>query len=157
MQRHRIAPAAAASQCADLQQHASADDLCIQLFRQRACGQQGTAGGQHVIDQQYTRAAGQRTAFRKPDYRAQYMKWEDSIMTVRGDTFRIRTCGEARDGTGNITARAWCEAVVQRLPEYIDPADEAEKTPDTLGSEANKAFGRRFVITSFRWLDSDEV
>lgn len=79
------------------------------------------------------------------------------VMTVRGDTFRIRACGEARDGTGNITARAWCEAVVQRLPEYIDPADEAEKTPDTLSSEANKAFGRRFVITSFRWLDSDEV
>ena len=31
-------------------------------------------------------STGQRTALQKPNYRPQYMTWEDSIMTIRGDT-----------------------------------------------------------------------
>jgi hypothetical protein len=34
---------------------------------------------------------GQRTGFQKPNYRQQYMQWEDSIMIVRGDTTRPMT------------------------------------------------------------------
>ncbi len=78
--------------------------------------------------------------------------------TVRSDTFRIRCYGEARDGTGLVTSRAWCEAVVQRTPDFVS----AENPPETALADAgmatvNKTFGRSFVVTSFRWLNSADV
>ncbi|MBB5350478.1 hypothetical protein HNR46_000702 [Haloferula luteola] len=79
------------------------------------------------------------------------------VITVRGDTFRIRAYGESRDKADRITANAWCEAVVQRLPEYLDPVDDAYILPDDLDSEVNQKFGRRFIITSFRWLSPEEI
>jgi hypothetical protein len=80
-----------------------------------------------------------------------------SHITVRGDTFAIRCYGDATDKKdGKILARAWCEAVVQRVPDFSDPADAPEKAADSL-SPANTLFGRRFEILSFRWLASDEV
>ena len=80
------------------------------------------------------------------------------LLTARSDTFRIRAYGETRskDGT-RVIARAWCEALVQRTPAYLDPADEAWKLPLDLQNNANKIFGRRFVITSFHWLNQSEV
>lgn len=77
--------------------------------------------------------------------------------TVRSDTFVIRAYGDARDAADNITARAWCEAVVQRFPEYVDSRDEAHVAPNNLQSAANRTFGRRFEILSFRWLSSNEI
>ena len=77
--------------------------------------------------------------------------------TPRSDTFTIRGYGEARDPDGKPIATATCEAVVQRVPDYIDPADKAEVAPAALTSDANKIFGRRFQIVSFRWLNSDEI
>ena len=44
----------------------------------------------------YQVSAGQRTAMRKPSHRAQYLKWEDSIMVVRGDTMRAVTPAQRR-------------------------------------------------------------
>lgn len=80
------------------------------------------------------------------------------IATVRGDTFKIRSYGEAvaADGT-TILARAWCEAVVQRLPDFVDPADAPETVLTSLSSNTNKIFGRRFNIVSFRWLSEKEI
>ena len=76
-----------------------------------------------------------------------------SIMQARSDTFLIRGYGEARSADGKvITARAWCEAVVQRVPDYVDAADSPEVARDQLQSQANRLFGRRFVMKSFRWL-----
>lgn len=74
------------------------------------------------------------------------------IMQARSDTFVIRGYGEARSANGDqITARAWCEAVVQRVPDYMDKNDSAELPHDQL-KPINKIFGRRFIIKSFRWL-----
>lgn len=77
--------------------------------------------------------------------------------TPRSDTFTIRAYGEARDAEDKRTAVAWCEAVVQRVPEFIDPADKVEVATAALTSQANKSFGRRFQLVSFRWLTQDEI
>jgi len=77
--------------------------------------------------------------------------------TPRSDTFTIRGYGEARDAQGNVLARATCEATVQRYPEWLDPTDKVETPVSGLQSKANKNFGRRFLITSVRWLNSKEI
>jgi hypothetical protein len=79
-----------------------------------------------------------------------------SYINVRSDTFRIRAYGEKRNGN-TVVAQAWCEAVVQRVPDFIDPTDAPEKPVATLISNANKTFGRRYVIQSFRWLTPSEI
>jgi hypothetical protein len=90
-------------------------------------------------------------------------------LTARSDTFRIRGYGEVTDADGNIIAKATCEAVVQRLPEYVDPEtnpnynepwdvyDPDETDPTKNLNPMNQAFGRRFEIQSFCWLDDSEV
>ena len=78
------------------------------------------------------------------------------ILSVRDDTFTIRTYGDARDKAGNIIARTWCEATVRRTRGFVDPSDLPDITnPPT--NPANAAFGRRFEIVAFRWLSPDEV
>jgi hypothetical protein len=84
------------------------------------------------------------------------------VIAARSDTFRIRGYGEALAPDGkSVLARAWCEAVVQRKPDYIDPTNlpsERDATPAAATlSPANKAFGRRFDIISFRWLSQNEI
>ncbi len=84
------------------------------------------------------------------------------LVRVRSDTFKIRAYGESVDSRGRVQARAYCEAVVQRYPEYLDRVDEPEKevfNPSNQNqlAEVNQAFGRRFKVQSFRWLSLDEV
>jgi hypothetical protein len=80
-----------------------------------------------------------------------------SRISVRGDTFRIRGYGEARDATGReILATAWCEAVVQRVPDFVDSSDNATTDFAEL-KDVNQRFGRRYQIVSFRWLNPGEV
>lgn len=81
------------------------------------------------------------------------------ILNARSDTFLIRSYGEALSPDGKtVLAKAWCEAVVQRYPDYLDPEDKPE-TPMTASSlkPVNKIFGRRFVLKSFRWLSPNEI
>ncbi len=89
-----------------------------------------------------------------------------SSISVRGDTFLIRAYGESLEPDGGVAATAWCEAVVQRMPVYVDPADPADKLlrdpQNAPGAEsdlapANQAFGRQFEIVSFRWLNPNEI
>ncbi len=77
------------------------------------------------------------------------------IIQARSDTFVVRGYGEARSADGSrVTARARCEAVVQRLPDFVDPQDPAETSAASLKSSANRSFGRSFIIKSFRWLSN---
>ncbi len=76
--------------------------------------------------------------------------------TVRSDTFKIRAYGEALDANGNVIATAYCEAIVQRLPEFLDPANAATD-PLTALNVTNKKFGRRFETLSVRWLSKNEL
>ena len=78
-------------------------------------------------------------------------------LTPRGDTFTIRAYGDSLDAKGRVEARAWCEAVVQRMPEYLDGRDESHVKWEDLQSEANKRFGRRIELVSFRWLNPSEI
>jgi hypothetical protein len=83
-------------------------------------------------------------------------------IAARSDTFRIRSYGEALAGDGTtVVAKAWCEAIVQRMPSYTDPANAASdrlaSPTDTTLTVTNKAFGRKFQIVSFRWLSSNEI
>ncbi|MDF3058002.1 MAG: hypothetical protein K0R17_2217 [Rariglobus sp.] len=79
------------------------------------------------------------------------------VLTARSDTFRIRAYGDVRNPmTTNIEGKAWCEAIVQRLPDYVETsADDPWATPAT--NSINEKFGRRFKIVSFRWLSSSDI
>ena len=91
-----------------------------------------------------------------------YLKQQDilrplaPIMTCRGDTFTIRVYGESVNPiTGDSTGKAWCEAVVQRIPEYTDNTTAAWELPPE--DSNNDRFGRRLKVVKFRWLSGDEV
>lgn len=77
------------------------------------------------------------------------------IISGRSDTFLVRSYGTVTDPvTGDIQANAVGEAIIQRLPEFIDPADAPTVTELSV---TNQRFGRRFAVLSFRWLSSDEI
>ncbi|NNC89276.1 MAG: hypothetical protein HKN82_12520, partial [Akkermansiaceae bacterium] len=76
------------------------------------------------------------------------------VLTARSDTFVVRAYGDATNSAGRLTARAWCEAIVQRTPVPLAP-DETGLNPRHPGDDTD--FGRRFVVTSFRWLQPGEI
>ncbi len=72
------------------------------------------------------------------------LEFRDSMtpwLTTRSDTFRVRAYGDVLNpaDTTRVESIAYCEAIVQRT---------AENLP---------GFGRRFVITYFRWLGPDDI
>lgn len=77
-------------------------------------------------------------------------------MTVRSDTFTIRAYGEARDAQNRVIATAYCEAVVQRLPDPF-PGTPTAKTAGEELAMPSSVFGRQFDILSFRWLNAEEI
>lgn len=79
------------------------------------------------------------------------------ILQVRSDYFKIRACGEALDVDGKVIARAWCEALVQRTSDYLDPQDSSYQKATELVAAMNKTFGRHYEIVAFRWLSHSEI
>jgi hypothetical protein len=79
------------------------------------------------------------------------------VLFPRSDTFVIRAYGEAVNPATNATeGRAWCEAIVQRVPEYFDRSQEPEILPAEL-NQLNQIHGRRFKVVSFRWLTRSDI
>ena len=78
-------------------------------------------------------------------------------LSPRSDTFRIRGYGAATDAAGRVVAEAWCEAIVQRLPEYVETIEASETPADSLQRPVNQRFGRRFAVVSFQWLPREAV
>ena len=78
------------------------------------------------------------------------------VMSVRSDSFLIRAYGEKTDSTGKVVAKTWCEAIIQRSAQFVDPSDQPEKAYNSI-STVSKNFGRRFDIVSFRWLSPSEA
>ncbi|BCU79709.1 hypothetical protein [Luteolibacter sp. LG18] len=77
------------------------------------------------------------------------------FLTVRSDTFRIQTYGEARDSAGKLLASARCEAIVQREPQWVGGG--LEPTAKPAAGSMEERFGRTFRVVSFRWMTSDEI
>lgn len=76
-----------------------------------------------------------------------------ALMTVRGDTFRIRSYGKSTVGlAGGESAEAWCEAIVQRTAIPVATNDDIID-PDV----STFPFGRQFQVISIRWLTKDEI
>lgn len=79
------------------------------------------------------------------------------VLFPRSDTFVIRSYGEAvNPATGATEGRAWCEATVQRVPEYFDKTQPEETAPAYL-NPLNQRYGRRFKVISFRWLTRSDI
>ncbi len=95
-------------------------------------------------------------------------------LSARSDTFRIRAYGDrvATPGNGGgveiPTARVWCEAIVQRVPEPLEPLDasvsdernliqSADDVEAFYRSKGRPYFGRRFRVVSFRWLREEDL
>ncbi|MDE0827551.1 MAG: hypothetical protein OSA48_12200, partial [Akkermansiaceae bacterium] len=97
------------------------------------------------------------TAWGVPGYLTQgdVLQVVGSTLTARSDTFMIRAYGESVDVEGNVQARAWCEATVQRTPEPINP-DAAGLNP-AKSDPGEIDYGRRFRLVSFRWMSPEEV
>ena len=86
----------------------------------------------------------------------------DPIVTMRSDTFRIRAYGEVvspvktnADGTPLVEGRAWCEAIVQRVPDYVDTSANPNAWEAPAGR--NLTHGRRFEVVHFRWLTRQDI
>ncbi len=76
-------------------------------------------------------------------------------LATRSDTFTIRAYAETTGADGN-PAACLVEAVVQRLPAFVNDLDPAEAAFKDLRTE-NKLFGRRFKVISLRWLKPHEA
>ena len=79
-----------------------------------------------------------------------------AVTSVRSDTFRIRAYGNSIARNGQVEAEAWCEAIVQRVPDFVDIQQSAGTELAEL-NEVNAKFGRRFEMVSFRWLSAQEI
>jgi len=118
------------------------------------------------------------TAFGMPGYLMQQdiVQAFSPAMTVRSDTFLIRAYGECVNPlTGEIQAKAWAEAVVQRVPDFVDsttdpdpsvaiqtdPSGNANPVPTGVAklnsTTVNLNLGRRFKVAGFRWLSQNEL
>lgn len=85
-----------------------------------------------------------------------------SFISVRSDTFRIRSYGQSLESiNGEVLSKVWYEAIVQRVPEPVNPGATSPEDSDywtALDSSGEpQPFGRRFTVLSIRQLSEDDV
>ena len=90
-----------------------------------------------------------------------------NVLTVRDDTFIVRSYGNVCDARGRVLSQAWCEATVQRCVEYVDRANAPEDLPSasttasvqqgTRLTAVNTVFGRRLCVVSRKWLSAMDI
>ncbi|MBC2600418.1 hypothetical protein [Puniceicoccus vermicola] len=80
-------------------------------------------------------------------------------LSARSDTFVVRSYGNSTNPiTGIVDSEAVIEAVVQRIPDYVNQNNDAAETQiPNLSNPTNINFGRQFVVVSARWLEKDEI
>jgi hypothetical protein len=72
-------------------------------------------------------------------------------MSARSDTFRIRSYASIQSSLSQKSvAHAYCEAIVQRIPERVDE-DRSRIMENAQG------YGRRFKIINIQWLDASQL
>ena len=110
------------------------------------------------VGYEFAKAAEGASAYGAPGWirQADILRPIAPVLSVRDDTFTIRAYGDSLDQNGKVIAQAWCEAVVKRTREFSNDSDAADSINPPLNN-MNAAFGRRYRIVSFRWLDSNEV
>lgn len=82
------------------------------------------------------------------------------FIVPRSDTFLLRCYGDVQNPTtGAIEARAWCEAIVQRVPSLTAPAAGVTGEPDDVleADPAKYPRGRKFIVIRFRWLGPADI
>ena len=79
-------------------------------------------------------------------------------MTVRSDTFTIRSYGSSGNGFSAEDAESYLELVVQRTPEYVNSfLDNPNVSFDNLYDPTNQRMGRRYKIISERFLNTSDL
>ncbi|HRE83164.1 MAG TPA: hypothetical protein PLN52_19115 [Opitutaceae bacterium] len=82
------------------------------------------------------------------------------FIVARSDTFLIRAYGDVLNPTtGKIESRAWCEATVQRVAQLTRSIDGRMPGIQELIAPSSESYlhGRRFIVTSFRWLSPADI
>lgn len=77
-------------------------------------------------------------------------------LTVKSNTFKIRSYGEYSDPVSGERAEVYLEATVQQVPDFVDRNNPANTKPADL-NQTNTRFGRQFEIIRIRHLDPSEV
>ncbi len=78
-------------------------------------------------------------------------------LAARSDTFVIRAYGDSVspfDAT-RVLARAYCEAIVQRV--HAKDSSESDSDPLTATDNSPGTYGREYRIIAFRWITGDEL
>ncbi len=90
------------------------------------------------------------------------------VLSVRSDTFVIRSYGSSLDPlTQRPVAKAWCEAIVQRVPTpaSMDSGLSDERNlftggnlfPETTPTNGMSLGSRSYKVVAFRWLNESEL
>jgi len=141
---------------------AKASDFPAGLLPRLSLGDWNSSTG----DYSHPRAAEGNSNFGMPAWprQADVLATLGPVIAARDDTFVVRAFGSAPSGRGG-AGRAWCEAVYQRLPDYMDPSAAPHEPPlgevtppvGSLQRAPNVALGRRFRMVAFRWLSPSEL